>query len=39
LREYFHRFDYVIAALLVFGAIAYIWFHLNHRNNSNSTQA
>ena len=32
LREYFHRFDTAIGALLVLAAIAYIWLHLKHRN-------
>ena len=38
LREYFHQFDYVIGALLVFGAIVYIWLHLRNRSEANSTQ-
>ena len=31
LREYFHRFDYVIGALLVLGAVLYVRMHLQHR--------
>ena len=31
LRIYFHKFDFVIGALLMVGAIAYIWRHWKHR--------
>lgn len=31
LRSYFHRFDYVIGALLLLGAVAYIWLHWKYR--------
>jgi len=38
LREYFHQFDYAIGALLVLGAVIYIWLHLRNRSEPNSTQ-
>ena len=38
LREYFHQFDYVIGALLLFGAIIYVWLHLRGRSDANSSQ-
>jgi len=36
IRVYFHRFDYLIGALIVIGIVGYIYMHI--RNNSNHKQ-